>query len=563
MQRSVLSLFLITVAVIGIVSCSRTDKSGIVVPKDAALAVHINAPSLTSKVSWQEIQQNEWFKKLYAEETDSLSKQLLDDPSNSGIDIKADMAFFIKKQGQGGYMAFEGAVKNTAAFETFAKKLNKGGTVSKSGDINVMATGLKSLVAWNNNRFVYISDASMGGLANRLSGMNNSSPGEPFAYHTDSLQRFAVQLFDLPHKENLLSDDRFASLMKEPGDIHYWVNAEQYYNSLGGALSLLKLNVLFEGNVYATSINFDNGKITLKTKGYYNKELRSLIDKYASSSISTDMLNRIPSQNVVAVFAAKYPPEGFKDMIKLTGVDGFVNSFFSSVGYSTDEFVKATKGDVLLSVSDFNLGAHKTTITGPNGESIPLDQPAMPDAKILFATSVNDKPSFDKLFGILQSKIQENAAEVASKIHFQLNNNWFAAGNAPEQVNGFLAGGNNHFPFADRLSGHAFGGYINVQQILKSTAPAITDSSGKAIMDLSTNMWQDIFMTSGGEKSGAYTGEVEINLVDKNTNSLKQLNKYLDSISKFADHKHGEYNAQINYSDPAALSFAMLAPLAH
>jgi hypothetical protein len=560
MQRSLLSLFLITVIVTGIVSCNHTDKSGIVVPKDAALAVHINAPSLTSKVSWQEIQQNEWFKKLYAEETDSLSKQLLDDPSNSGIDIKSDMAFFIKKQGQGSYIAFEGTVKNATAFEAFVKKLNKGGNVSKNGDISVLPSGVKTIITWNNNRFVFVSDFSFGGMAGRLSSSN--SIVEPFAFHTDSLQKFAIQLFDLPHKENLLSDDRFASLMKEPGDIHYWVNAEQYYNALGGALSLLKLNVLFEGNAYATSLNFDNGKITLKSKGYYNKELRSLIDKYSSSSISADMLNRIPSQNVVAVFAAKYPPEGFRDLIKLVGVDGFVNSFFSSVGYSTDEFVKATKGDVLLSVSDFSLGAHKTTITGPNGESIPMDQPSVPDAKVLFATSVNDKPSFDKLFGILQSKIQE-APEVASKIHFQLNNNWFAASNAPEQVNGFLAGGNNHFPFTERLSGHAFGGYINVQQILKSVAPTITDSSSKAAMDLSVNMWQDIIMTSGGEKSGAYTGEAEINLVDKNTNSLKQLNKYLDGISRLSMHKQGEYNAQINYSDPAALSFAALAPLAH
>ena len=563
MQRSLLSLFLITVTVTGIVSCNHTDKTGIVVPKDAAIAVHINAPSLTSKVSWQEIQQNEWFKKLYAEETDSLSKQLLNDPSNSGIDVKSDMAFFVKKQGQGGYVAFEGTVKNATAFETFAKKLNKGGNVSKSGDINVMATGLKALVAWNNNRFVYISDASIGGITNRF-GMNNSSSSEPFAYHTDSLQKFAVQLFDLPHKENLLSDDRFASLMKEPGDIHYWINAEQYYNFLGGAggaLSLLKLNVLFEGNVSASTINFDNGKITLKSKGYYNKELRSLIDKYSSSSISTDMLNRIPSQNVVAVFAAKYPPEGFRDLIKLIGVDGFVNSFFSSVGYSTDEFVKATKGDVLFSVSDFSMGAQKATITGPNGETIPMPAPAIPDAKILFATSVNDKPSFDKLFGILQSKIQETP-EVASKIHFQLNNNWFVAGNAPEQVNGYVAGGNNHFPFAERLSGHAFGGYVNIQQILKSVAPTITDSSGKAAMDLSLNMWQDIIMTSGGEKSGAYTGEAELNLVDKNTNSLKQLNKYLDSISKLFN-KQGRADAMVYYSDPTALSFAALAPLAH
>jgi hypothetical protein len=387
---------------------------------------------------------------------------------------------------------------------------------------------------------------------------------EPFAFHTDSLQKFAVQLFDLPHKENLLSDDRFSSLMKETGDIHYWVNAGEYYNTLGGVLSLLKLNVLFEGNVYASTVNFDNGKITLKSKAYYNKEMGNLINKYKGGSISTDMINRIPSQNVVAVFAAKYPPEGFKELLKLIGVDGFVNSFFSSVGFSTDEFVKANKGDLLLSVSDFEIKSQEITLNNPNGgEPYTMKQNGVPNAKILFATSVNDKPSFDKLFSILQSKIQETAPDVATKVHFQLNNDWFAASNAPEAVNGFLAGGKNNFPFASRLSGHAFGGYINVQQILKSLAPAISDSSSKAAMDASIGMWQDIVMTSGGEKDGGYTGEAEINLVDKNTNSLKQMTQYFNTLSKIFDPKHGEYNAQVNYSDPAALSLAALAPLAH
>ena len=93
-------------------------------------------------------------------------------------------------------------------------------------------------------------------------------------------------------------------------------------------------------------------------------------------------------------------------------------------------------------------------------------------------------------------------------------------------------------------------------------SPSVADSSAKAAMDLSLNMWQDIIMTSGGEKSGAYTGEVEINLVDKNTNSLKQLNKYLDSISKLFI-KQGRADAMVYYGDPSALSLAALAPLAH
>jgi hypothetical protein len=559
MQRNLLSLLLLTVVLTGIVSCSRTDKSGIAIPKDAALAVHIDVSSLTSKVSWQEIQQNAWFKKLYSEQADSLGKRILDNPANSGIDVKSDLAFFIKKQGQGGYMAFEGSIKDAASFEAFAQKINQGGKVVKNGDVNVMDMSRKSLVAWTNNRFIFISDIYMPSAGYSSSGNYT----EPFSFHTDSLQKFAVQLFDLDKKNNLASDDRFASLLKEKGDIHYWVNAEQYYNNLGGLLSLVKLNVLFEGTAYGAAVNFDNGKITLKSKSYLSKELRTMMDKYTPGTVSADMINRIPSQNVIAVFAAKYPPAAFKDLAKLLNVDGFINSFFGSVGYSTDEFIKASKGDVLLSVSDFEVKPQEITINDPDGQPYTIKQDGVPNAKILFASSVNDKPSFDKLFGILQSKIQENAGDIANKVHFQLNNDWFAAGNAPEQVNAFLGGGNSHLPFVDRITGHAFGGYINVQQLLKSVAPSVSDSNAKVAMDLSINMWQDIVMTSGSEKDGAFTGEAEVNLIDKNTNSLKQLNKYIDTITKIFLLKEGRYDVQVNYNDPAALSLAALAPLKH
>ncbi|HUP13868.1 MAG TPA: DUF4836 family protein, partial [Niastella sp.] len=521
--------------------------------------------SLTSKVSWQEIQQTEWFKDFYANETDSFARKTLDNPANTGVDLQGDLAFFMKQRGQGGYLVVEGGLKDASAFEKFATEVNKGGKVVKNGDVSVLNTGLKSLVSWTGNRFVYIADMPMPTAAARMSSGSDENY-EPFAFKTDSLQKFAVELFDLPANNNLANDDRFASLLKETGDIHYWVNAEQYGNSLGGLLSMVKLSVLFEGNAYGTTVNFDNGKISLKSKAWYNKELTALMKKYGGGKVSEATINRIPSKNVVAAFAFKYQPEGFRDLIKLLGVDGFVNSALSSVGYSTDEFVKATKGDVLIAVSDLEVKSRQLNLQGPDGETmeVPQDMPAVPDptAKVLFATSVNDKPSFDKLFGIIQSKSQEFGA-FTKDIHFQLNNDWFAAGNSPDQVNAFLSGGNSNLDFAKRISGRSFGGYINVQQILTSTNALAKDSSAKAALDASVNMWQDVYMFSSGEASGAYTGEAEINLVDKSTNSLKQLNKYIDTISKLKDGKRSPSDAQVKISDPATMSMAALEPALH
>jgi hypothetical protein len=562
MQRNRITLALLTIVISGIVSC-KSNKSGIAIPKDASVAVHVDVKSLTSKVSWQEIQQTEWFKDLYANETDSFARKTLENPGNTGVDLQGDLAFFMKQQGQGGYLVVEGDLKDAAAFEKFATEVNKGGKVTKSGDVSVLNTGLKSLVSWTANRFVYIADMPM---PNAYASMNrgNGDNYEPFAFKTDSLQKFAVELFDLSGKNNLANDDRFASLLKETGDIHYWVNAEQYGRSLGGLLSMIKLSVLFEGNAYGSTVNFENGKISLKSKGWYNKELSALIKKYGGEKVSEATINRIPSKNVLAAFAFKYQPEGFREFIKLLGVDGFVNSGLGSVGYSTDEFVKATKGDVLISVTDLDI--KQRVLQGPDGEPMeaPQDMPAIPDptAKILFATSVKDKPSFDKLFGIIQSKSQELGA-FTKNIHFQLNNEWFAAGNSPEQVNAFLSGGNSNLDFAKRISGRSFGGYINVQQILKSTSALATDSSSKVALDASIAMWQDIYMLSSGEANGAYTGEAEINLVDKSTNSLKQLNKYIDVISKLKGNKHSPYDAQVKISDPATMSMAAITPALH
>jgi len=558
MQRHRISLVLLTIAISGIVSC-KSNKSGIAIPKDASVAVHVDVKSLTSKVSWQEIQQTEWFKDFYANETDSFTRKTLENPTQTGVDLQGDLAFFVKQRGQGGYIVVEGGVKDAAAFETFATQLNKGGKVAKDGDINVLNTGLKSLVSWNKDRFVYIADMPMPSASANMSRSNDENY-EPFAFKTDSLQKFAVELYDLPNKNNLAADDRFASLLKETGDIHYWVNAEQYGNNLGGLLSLVKLNVLFEGNAYGAAINFDNGKITLKSKGWYNKELTALLKKHKGGKVSEATINRIPSKNVAAVFAFKYHPQAFLDLLKLIGVDGMVNGFLGSEGYSLAEFAKATKGDVLFAVSDFKGMGKTEIITNPDGS--PAIQEDIFPMNMLFATSVNEKPSFDKLFNILQKKSQE-FQPLTKNVHFQLNNEWFAAGNSPEQVNAFLSGGNNNFEFTKRISGKSFGGFIDIQQVLKSTTGLATDSSAKAALDASINMWQNVYMFSGGEEGDAYTGEAEINLVDKNTNSLKQLNKYLDTLSKLKGPKRNPYDSQVKISDPVTMSMAALEPALH
>ena len=119
-----------------------------------------------------------------------------------------------------------------------------------------------------------------------------------------------------------------------------------------GMLGMLKLDVFFKDNISTYTVNFDNGKIDIDQKGYAGKEFSDFLKKYSGGSINTDMIKNIPSQNVLGVVAMNYKPEAIKDLIKLIGMDGMLNSYSDKIGFNLDDFVKANKGELMLAFTD-------------------------------------------------------------------------------------------------------------------------------------------------------------------------------------------------------------------
>lgn len=511
-------------------SCGSTDKSGIAVPKDAAIVVHLNSPSLSSKLSWQEIKQTRWFSEFSADADDSLAKQLMNDPGSSGINTEQEMVFFMKRlANKGGYMAFTGTLSDAGAFEAFNKKLSAGATASKVGDISVMKTP-KGIATWMDTRFVYIIDAPYMALPNKMGAPGGDPESEPLltplpGLPTDSLVHLAKELYELKGDASLSSDKRYASLLKEPGDVHFWLSAGNLYQGMLSAMPLGNLNALVNGNITAASLNFDDGKITANSKSYYNEELRKIYEQHKMKNLDADALNRLPSQDIVAAFAMNYPPEALKEILKLVGVDGLINGFLTQQGYSVDEFVKANKGDVIIAVTDFKAG-----VATPPSPEMPVNMPPKPDAKFLLAASVNDKPAFDKMIGIVKEKMGFLAASEPG-LAYSINDKWFVFGNSQEQVNQFASGNGGAKPaFVGRISGHPMGGYVDLQRIFRAVEAGSADSTARIALTESAKLWEDVVFYGGELKDGAVISHLEVNLVDKKTNSLKQLNQYFDKL---------------------------------
>ena len=529
MKRTFYLITLSTLLLSFLFSCNKTDKTGLLVPKDAGVVVHVNSASLSSKLSWEEISQTDWFKDLTNETTDSTAQKLMSEPAHSGIDTKASLVFYLRKLGQGGYAVFTGSVKDPAAFETFCKEINKGKTqATKEAGLSFMTMEKSGIVTWNNTRFAYIGNSPLPDIEKSMEGDRSF---HNYKFSIDSLKELGKLALTLKDKDNLDNDKRFASLIEENSDVHIWTNISGLYGSslAAGMMSMMKMNTLLEGNVSATSLNFENGRIAVKTKQYYGEEMQKLLAAHPSKPLSADVLNRLPSQNVIGLIALNYPPEGLKDFLKVTGLDGVANGFLGEMGYSVDEFIKANKGEVLLAVSDLEIKTMEKTMDMGEGQPPYKYTTTQPDMKVLFATSVNDRAAFDKLVGIAMG--QRKNMPSTPEIHYKLDKEWFAASNYQDQVDKFLSGATAKNAIADKIGGQPFGMYIDLQKIISSAKSSIKDSIGQAAMNAS-NIWQDVVAAGGAYKDKAMSFTFEVNLVDKNTNSLKQLNQYINNLYK-------------------------------
>ena len=535
-------------------SCKKKNEEGKMIPKNAMFVVQLNTKSLKEKLTWDEIKQSYWYGQLNAhlEERHGPAatqvKQILDNPEKTGIDLDGSLIFFMaKNSGSDGELVLEGSLKNGDDFATFNKTMDSSATVKKDGDLNMLTLHDQAVVAWNDKHFVYAFDA--GEAKSRFNPMNNGVSNQnnvaPLVDKNVTLASVCKNIFSLKSDSSLADNEKFSNLLKEKGDIRAWINSEEIMKSSSslGMLGMLKLDVFFKDNVSTYTVNFDNGKIDIDHKGYAGKEFSDFLKKYSGGSINTDMIKNIPSQNVLGMLAMNYKPEAIKDLIKLIGMDGMLNSYSDKIGFNLDDFVKANKGDLMLAFTDLNVKKES---------SADSTMPAFtkPDFNVLFSVSIGDKASFQKLVDAGKT-ISGEMGKNDTSIAYGQNDKVFAISNHQHFLNDYLGGNaNNKYDFVDKISGHAVGVYIDIHKILSAlSAEKMDDPDHKQIMDASLNLWNNIYVTTGDFKDGALTGHTEINFIDQNTNSLKQLNHYFDTIAKVIKEKTDKEKSNMNSTD--------------
>lgn len=518
-------------------SCSKSNKQGRYIPGNAAIAVVVNGESISTKLPWEEVKQTEWFKLIYTDTTlDAFLKSALDNPDNTGIDTKKDLIFFAVKDSIGGYIAFEGTIKDENMFKKFLGNMSQGAKETEKDGVKLM-TIQQVTASWKDGRIVVAGNAPFLDQAKAF-GMSRASGSN---INNREMTPVCLQIHGLAEDKSLAKEDKMTDLMKQKGDMHFWMNSESLNNGslANAALSMLNLSKLYEGSYTTGVVNFDNGQINMDFKSYSGKEMTEITKKYSGTSINEDMIKRIPAKNIAVLFSLNFKPEGVKEFLKLAGLDGFANMGTAYLGFNVDDFIKANKGDIMFCLSD-----------------IKSDTLGRPDLNVLFSAAIGDKDAFNKLVAA-GNKLgkEEMGGGMNDKIFYNMNKEYFAIGSKKESVDQYIAGSNkSSIPVLEKISGNPIAAYINVQYLIRGIGESeVRDSLTNVIYQASLNFWQDVIISGGKFKDGAIDQHIEINLIDKNSNSLKLLNKYLSMLADVSNKKKAMMAEQMSIDEPVAV----------
>lgn len=530
MQRTNFLKFMIFGAILLLLaSCTKTNTQGRLIPKEASFVIQLDGKSLSSKLPWSEIKQNPFFQDAYNDSSiPAAIKSVLDNPENAGIDPTTDFTLFTIKDSLGAYIAFTGSIKDEKLFKAFNLQVSENGTESEKDGVQFISKS-PVCIGWTKEKFVYLLDApQMAGMDELSRRMIRDSINITRASARD-IGATCKAIFDLKEINTLAKNEKFTALMKEKGDIRFWTNVEELNKSTftPTPLAMMNLEKLFKGNITTGIVNFENGKMLVKAKSYASDELVDIFRKYGGGKINEEMIKRIPGKDVVAVMALNFKPEGIKELIKLTGLDGLVNIGVSSFGFTMDDFIKANKGDIVAGFYDLTLKTDSVTYNFKDQEpNMALKQ--IPSFNFIFSAAIGDKDAFNKLVNA-GKKIGKTAIPDSTKSPFAFNSNgtYFALSNTKENVDHYLGTATTNFDFLPKITGEPFGVYLNIQSLLKTFAPiASKDSTAKIAYDATAKMWENVLWKGGNYNDGAIQQSIEINLMDKTTNSLKQLNQY-------------------------------------
>jgi len=432
--------------------------------------------------------------------------------------------------------AIYGIPKDTARFAAMIRKLAPGKKVVKIGNGKLMIDKNTAL-AWNNDIFIIT------GTVSKEEPVGQTAKAKAAAELTKTKQLTARCKALLSKRQTAFSNEYFKSLLKEDGDVYLWtdntVESQAPKNGKAQGLGMLNKNLMRSANYTAGIMKFENGKVSMKMKRYMPASLDSIYTKYPLGNINVNMLKKLPDGHPILLYLFRFSPAMINEIVKKAGVDNLLDSL-NKKNIKKEDILAALKGDAMLAVTRVSDFSEEDSMTSKlNG------------IQVFVAGSINDKQKFESLTDLLQVKKDSGNERPVRKIprpFILSNDSIFVLSTSQMGGQKFLSSAGNNleteklfqpfkdYPGAAILDLRTIFGMAG-QMMLKRKSPEEAKHSMEVL-----GMFDKLIIYSGQHTDNYIPGTMELTLVNKDENSLKQFLNLLDLLNSVKPKASTAYN---------------------
>ncbi|MDB5229945.1 MAG: hypothetical protein JWN76_750 [Chitinophagaceae bacterium] len=563
-------------------SCKNAaNKVAVHIPKNASVVFAVNAKSMANKLMASNLSLDSLVSAFHDSSSADNAKGMMatwEELKNSGVDWENNVYFFVSQQGSimEGQHSTEGVLagmKDQKAFEALLLKHKKDLKIQKADKYSYTVSG-QHIIGWNNDLVIAIATTSNNGMPGMGRMRNDSTESDSMRMDTthkkpvetvDPVQELA-SLFNQKSEDAVTSIDIFNDLNKKESDIKMFTSSASLtampMMGFGNLADLLK-------NTYtAGTINFNDGEIKGDFDQYINKDVQSILEKHTAKTVSTDLLNHYPSNNINAFALFSFDPKILLDILKFTGFDKTADQWLmKNYGVQTADVANSFSGDFAVVVSD--IGMKEQSIPG-----MPQMHMKLPSVKFLVVAKTGDKAALNKLGSALEQKklVQKKGNDFVfdTKMHMENNQNGkmekhdMSLGYELTLGQDYILGGMDssvvaNYPTTnspktfpkevnDILKNNAAAGYVNIQPLVQMFSSM--DSSNETAARAQQVFKDALFYTSNYKGNTAHS-EMRLRLINEKQNSLASIYQLVLNAAQEQKKRRELYRSMPGVSDSA------------
>jgi hypothetical protein len=550
-MKSVIRMALLLVMATALfTSCKKpVPKTTTHIPKNASVVIGINTKNLHSKIEKNQDLLTSIFRTHASSDTSTNNaKQELEDLKNSGLDLQEN--FYVSMIRKGGGMgaaarniiAVVGGVKDASKLGAYISKKHPTSEVKKEKDYSYASVDGDNMIAWNDEVAVFIRNEQTysGGMEydSTTHTFNLKRPGN----NSSDLKSEVDTYFTLKEDNSVASIPEFRDLMQEQVDATLWANSGASLESF--PVTLPNVRELLANSYTAGTLNFEDGKIEIKSKSYYSQQLRDILKKYTGPVADVNLIENYPSNNINGFLVFAFNPEVINAVVRYLQVGGVVDNFLTKTmgtNYTLQEMLKAIKGDFAVMFSDFQIGSPKAinqTIEGQQIQTVTYNS-----GNLLINVPVGDKVEMRKLMDNLaknglvtkvnnEYKLTQQVRGLGIKLSVDDKNLLIATDSSLitkyKSKAGKLKIAND---VMNDFKGKSAIFYLDIENILNGVAGNPADTSNQKILTKAKETFKDVKAYTNNFNGKYVEGHCEIRFKNTNENSLISLLQFVNTAS--------------------------------